>query len=409
MVAEKGAERGASASQLLSLVPSLYGPGFLYAIGQGAVIPVIALAARDLGAPVPLAGVIVGLRGLGTLFGDLPAGAVVARLGDRSAVSVATAVLVIGAIGGASSHSPLALAASVFAVGLGWSVWLLARLNYAADVVPTELRGRAIAALGGANRVGNFVGPLIGAAVVSASGPRGAFWILAGSAAAGAGMLLVSTRRHPLSRHEESRRGEGMIRAARLHHSTLGRAGVAAMAIGALRTSRQVILPLWARHVGIDATGVSLIFAISSALDMTLFLPAGAASDRWGRKLMAISCLSVLAVGHLLIPTAHSFTALAVVAGLLGLGNGLGSGIVMTIGADLSPVVGRAEFLGVWRFVADLGTAGGPFVVAAAAALFSIGPAPLLIGGLGLVAAGFTQARMPEPGRPSRREGPGRS
>src|SRR4028118_1976007 len=45
-------------------------------------------------------------------------------------------------------------------------------------------------------------------------------------------------------------------------------------------------------------------------------------------------------------------------------GTGLGSGIVMTRGSDFAPAIGRAEFLGVWRLVSDVGTAGGPLVVA---------------------------------------------
>ena len=48
-----------------------------------------------------------------------------------------------------------------------------------------------------------------------------------------------------------------------------------------------------------------------------------------------------LAAAKLLVP----------VALLLGFGNGLGSGIVMTLGADFAPARGRAEFLGVWRLV----------------------------------------------------------
>jgi hypothetical protein len=47
---------------------------FLFAVGRGAVIPVIALLALDLGAGPALAGLIVALRGLGTMVFDIPAG-----------------------------------------------------------------------------------------------------------------------------------------------------------------------------------------------------------------------------------------------------------------------------------------------------------------------------------------------
>jgi hypothetical protein len=57
-----------------SLTGSVYVPGVLYAIGQGAATPMIALVALELGASPAVAGAIVALRGIGTLFFDIPAG-----------------------------------------------------------------------------------------------------------------------------------------------------------------------------------------------------------------------------------------------------------------------------------------------------------------------------------------------
>ncbi len=75
-----------------SLTRTVYLPGILFAIGQGAATPVIALVALDLGASPAIAGAIVALRGIGTLFFDLPAGQLVARVGERWAMLIATAV-----------------------------------------------------------------------------------------------------------------------------------------------------------------------------------------------------------------------------------------------------------------------------------------------------------------------------
>lgn len=175
--------------------------------------------------------------------------------------------------------------------------------------------------------------------------------------------------------------------------------GFGALLICALRTSRQALLPLWASHIGVDAAGVSLVFAVSSGLDMLLFAPAGWASDRWGRKVMAAACLAFLAIGHLIVPLTRDLGDLMAVGLLLGFGNGVGSGIVMTMGADLAPPERRAAFLGVWRFIADTGTAGGPFVLSALIAVSALTPAALVVGFVGLTAAVIVQARMPEPRR----------
>ena len=66
-----------------------YGPTIVSAIGHGAVMPVLALRARELGADVSTAAFVVGLLGVGMLLASLPAGALVARIGERRALFTA--------------------------------------------------------------------------------------------------------------------------------------------------------------------------------------------------------------------------------------------------------------------------------------------------------------------------------
>jgi MFS family permease len=174
-------------------------------------------------------------------------------------------------------------------------------------------------------------------------------------------------------------------------------AGVGAMCIGMLRASRQAILPLWADHIGIDAASVGIIFGIAAGLDMLLFYPAGSISDHFGRKVVAIPCLGFLATAFLLLPLTNDFRSIVAVALLMGFGNGLGSGIVMTLGADFAPARGRAEFLGVWRLVGDVGTAGGPLLGAGITAAVSLAAASSAAGALGLLGAVIVLVLVPEP------------
>lgn len=385
--------------RIRALVPSLYAPAFLYSIGQGALVPVIALIARREGASIPLAGAIVGLRGIGICLGDVPAGKLVSRLGQRRSAVAASTVLAVSGTVAALTASPWVLGPAVLVMGLGWSVWLVARLSLATDLAPEGRRGQVIATLGGASRVGNFLGPLIGAVLITAFGIDAAFWLHGIMVIIGCATMLTFSP--PTTGAVPAGRDHGRVRVsvAAAGIRRVAGPGLGAVAICALRSSRQALLPLWAAHIGVDAAGVSLVFGVSSALDMLLFAPAGYASDRWGRKVVALSCLAVLAVGHLLIPFTSDLGGLMAVGLLLGFGNGLGSGIVMTMGADLAPVAGRAAFLGFWRFVADVGTAGGPFLVSAVVAVTALGPAALAIGTLGLVVAAGLQARMPDPAR----------
>ena len=86
-------------------------------------------------------------------------------------------------------------------------------------------------------------------------------------------------------------------------------------------------------------------------------------------------------------PLSSGWVGLLLVSVIMGLGNGIGSGIVMTLGADASPDVGRAQFLGAWRLCADAGNAAGPLAVSAVTAVAALGPAVVVMGVVSLAGA----------------------
>ena len=55
--------------RLRDVAVAAYGPSVVNSIGHGAVMPVLALRARDLGADVSTAALVVGLLGVGMLLG----------------------------------------------------------------------------------------------------------------------------------------------------------------------------------------------------------------------------------------------------------------------------------------------------------------------------------------------------
>ena len=122
--------------------------------------------------------------------------------------------------------------------------------------------------------------------------------------------------------------------------------------------------------------------------------------DHLGRKYAILPSFLIQALGMFLLPFTHSFGTLLAAAMLIALGNGIGSGSMMTIGADLAPKESRGEFLGLWRLIGDVGNAGGPIVVGQVADLLTLPMAALgtrrrrAVRGAGLWPAG---ARDPPP------------
>src|SRR3954468_14384861 len=80
---------------LRALGTRVYLPTFFFFVGEGAILPIIALAARDLGASAAAAAFVVALRSLGILIFDIPAGWIIARFGERTAVAIGSACFIV--------------------------------------------------------------------------------------------------------------------------------------------------------------------------------------------------------------------------------------------------------------------------------------------------------------------------
>ncbi|MEU2033983.1 MFS transporter [Nocardia amamiensis] len=370
--------RGATATpvRLRSLTWTVFVPMVVYGIGSGAAAPMYALRALDLGASAGLAGVVVALSGLGMVLTDLPAGRIVAVIGERGAMAVGSVLGAVGVLAAILAPNAGVLALGMLCNGAAGAVWGLARQTYLVAVVPARDLGRAMSTLAGSMRLGFFGGPFLGAAVVHVLGPNGALWLqLATTVLAGAAMAAIrspdatgdATARHSL--------GAVMVE----HRRILGTLGVAALLTGAARAARLALLPLWAAHIGVSASTTSLVFGVAGAMDVLMSYPAGVWLDRYGRRATGVPSMILFAAGFGALPCTSSVFGLSAAAVLLGLANGVSNGLIMTVGADVAPDVQRAEFLGAWRLTHDIGMFAGPVAVGAISAVTALGAAAIVL------------------------------
>ncbi|WP_433283708.1 MFS transporter [Pseudonocardia sp. CA-142604] len=384
---------------LRRLVVPAFLPAAVFGIGQGAAAPVVALSARELGGSVAAAGVIVALLGLGQVLGDLPAGRIVARLGERNAVLLGSAVGLIGVALSLVAPSVVLLGVGVGLFGVASAVWGLARQSYVIDAVPEAMRARALSAMAGLSRLGFLLGPFLGAAVVHVVGTRGGFLVQLVAVVA-SGALMAGLPRLELGPDEPGGRGRrpgiSLRTVVTTHSRVLRTLGAGALLMGAARASRTAVLPLWADHIGLDAVSTSLLFGIGAAVDVALSYPAGRLMDRRGRRGVAVASLLAFAAAHVALPLATTAVTLGAVTLLMGVGNGLSNGVIMTLGADAAPADARAEFLGAWRLCHDLGMLAGPAAIAVVSAAAALGAAALSMGGLAAVGAGVMARWVPK-------------
>ncbi|HEY7988538.1 MAG TPA: MFS transporter, partial [Lapillicoccus sp.] len=380
---------------LRSIALPAYGPTALGSVGTGAVLPVVVLTARSLGAEVSVAAFLLSLIWIAQLAADLPAGAVASRIGERRALVLACGIEAVGMVGCATAPNLVVLGASLALLGVASSVFGLARQAYLTEAVPIRLRARALSTLGGVNRIGIFVGPFVGALVVAHWGLTAAYVV--GFVSSLAALLCVLLVRDVTSGSERRRSMPRRSVAGVLaeHRHTLMTLGVGVLFIASARACRIALIPLFAEAIGLSAAQTSLVIGIAGAVDMLLFYPAGGVMDRYGRMWVAVPSMVVLGVGMLLLPLAHSFGTLTAVAVVLGVGNGIGAGLVMTLGADASPDDSRMQFLGGWRLMADLGNASGPAAVSAITVAFPLAAAAVVMGGAAFVGAGWLRVWLP--------------
>src|SRR4029078_10920487 len=70
----------------------------------------------------------------------------------------------------------------------------------------------------------------------------------------------------------------------RSHRRVFLTLGVGVILVAAVRASGQVVLPLWAEHLGLSPVATSVIYGLAGGLDSATFYPAGRVMDRRSRR-----------------------------------------------------------------------------------------------------------------------------
>lgn len=388
---------------------------------MGATTPVSVLAAIELGASPALASLILALVGVIALVSTVPAGMIIDRIGDRRAMTLATigavactAMTVTALVAGGRGALALFIGSLVLRAPI-MSIWGLARQALVAETIPIAQRGRAMTALGGTMRVGALIGPLLGAALLLVL-PIASVYVLAALCAVAAlvilytpaGAALESPPRHhractadraddapPTDSPEQTACARspadqpGRLPSSAVRWKAVILAGVAITALTVARTGQPIAVQLWGVHLALSASVISLLVALGAALELVMMVPGGRLKDHLGRSPVLVLCLVVYGLGFLIMPLLPHLPGMAVAVIVMALGNGFGAGINMTIGADLSPEIGRARFLGIWALFSNVGVLVGPAMISLLVASSGVAAALLGIGAVALAGGGW--------------------
>lgn len=141
-------------------------------------------------------------------------------------------------------------------------------------------------------------------------------------------------------------------------------------------------MPLIGEDLELSATAVGALVAISAAADLLLVPVSGILMDRFGRLWGMVPAFSLVALGLVALGFAwfgNSLLGVVLAGVLIGVGNGMSAGSLLTLGSDIAPSDATSEFLAGFAAIGDVGRVIGPIVVGFVAASFSLGAAAMTL------------------------------
>ena len=167
--------------------------------------------------------------------------------------------------------------------------------------------------------------------------------------------------------------------------SSLGRAFWQVTAVGAammLARFSEAFLVLKASAAGLSNAWVPLVMVVMSLVYSLSSYPAGALSDRVGRRGLLVAGLVVLIIADLVLAFGGSITSMMIGVALWGLHMGLTQGGLSTMVADTAPKALRGTAFGVFNLASGLALLVGSVV--AGLLWDAYGPSATFLAGGGL-------------------------
>ncbi len=388
-------------------------PSAVMAFIMGMAQPVLPLYLQSNGASFAMTGLVLSARTLGALLITLPGGVLFSSMSLRTLMAAGFGGASLALLGIYLFDNNWMILAGWLLAGMSFALYEMARYQFIALFVARRVRGRAIVLLGGTFRMGGVLGPIFGGWLAHTYSFQVPFLWMVALALPTAALLMFShghTRDVVVPRSQAPARAywtdlRQTLAAERRIFLTAG-SGLVLMQM--LRQARPVLIPLFGSNViGLDVAEIGFVLTLGSMVDVAMFVPAGLVMDKIGRKMAIVPSLVGQALGLLLLPWTGGLWSLAAVTALVGFSNGLSSGTMLTLGADLAPEGHSVPFLALWRTTSSLGFTIGAGILGLIAELFSLLTSSLLLSIVGFTAAWLFGRHVPETidaeSRPARR------
>ena len=321
-------------------------------ISSEMIYPILPLFLTEtLRAPATVVGLIEGIAvGASTAIGGI-SGWISDRIGRRKPIAFAGYALtaVSRPLIAAAQVWPLVLGAR-FAERFGKGIRNAPRDALLAESTPEEFRGRAFGFERAMDSFGAVIGPLIALVLVgwASLGARSIF-LISGIPAAVAALLILTV-------HE---RGRNVATTNKLKFSLAGTTReykrlLLVTGVFGLANSANAFLILRSEQLGLDRKWTILSYTLYNAIASLASMPAGAASDRFGRRNVLILGFGIYAVSYAGFGAASAGWLVWPLFALYGLFPALTDGVGKALAVDTAGTAGRATAIGIYSMVMGL-------------------------------------------------------
>lgn len=341
------------------LLATAYGPWFGMSICLGMLSVALPLYLAEAGLSYLALTAVLAAVAVGSALAGVPAGDAVARVGPRRMLLLGSASICATVMALAASDDFVVLFSLQLVTGVGTMALRIAAQTWVTLSVDSHHRGRLLSGMGGTRRLGMFVGPFIGGVMIDWLGFSAVFLLAGALAGLGVLPLLVADGVAPAGQADRLPLREVFRR----HWRLLLIATSGPILIMAARRGRNVVLPLIGDELGLSASAVGLMVSVGTGADLLLFPVAGVLMDKFGRLTAIVPAFCLMGLGLMLLAFADTGLMVTLAGGVIGIGNGLSSGTMMTLGADLAPEDSTSQFLAAFASLQDWGSILGPLVV----------------------------------------------
>jgi len=239
---------------------------------------------------------------------------------------------------------PVVLAAR-FADRFGKGIRTAPRDALLAETTASDARGRAFGFERAMDSAGAVLGPLVGLALVGWAGleARKIFFISAIPAFLAA-LLILAVR----EKRSEIVAGSSNIRISLVGTTREYRRLLVVSGVFGLANSANAFLILRAEQLGLATGSTILAYALYNAVASIASMPAGAASDRFGRRHLLIIGYAIYAISYLGFAVATASWLVWPLFAVYGLFPALTDGVSKAMAVDTAGKAGRATALGIY-------------------------------------------------------------